>query len=719
MKQEVLLGQTDYTVLVKIRTTAGAAATGLTEASIDIAYARVETDNDVTTNDVTPASLSALTDAHSDWGFKEISATDHPGLYRLDIADAVFASGAWSAVVTITGTGLDPADLEFVLIAFNPRDAVRLGLTALPNAAAEAAGGLFTRGSGAGQINQQANGQIDANVERLVNVAQSAADLKDFADDGYDPSTNKVQGVVLVDTLTTYTGNTPQTGDAFARLGAPAGASVSADIADVEGKVDDLESRLGTPSDLGSGATVAANLADIEAQTDNLPGIETKIDTIDDLLDTEVAAIISALSSLATAVNTIDDLLDTEVQTIITMLTGIVPVNGTIGATGNDTTHLHLAGLAYGDDGPNSMLLLIKDVSTGIFVSRWIEDFANTGDLATVSTLPFTPEASVDQYWLLPVRADVTGGSGLDAAGVRAALGMANADLDTQLSTIDNLVDDLESRVGTPSNLGGGATLSANLADIEAQTDDIGVAGAGLTAVPDPAGVTTLLARLTAARAGYLDNINNATLAAAVFPTDPADQSLVIAATNAIASAISALNNLSQADIRTAVGLSSANLDTQLGDLPTNAELATALAAADDAVLAAIAALNNISPAGVRAAIGLASANLDTQLGDLPTNAELAAALAAADDAVLAAIAALSIPTANANADALLDRTNGIETSYTLRQALRIILSATAGKLSGAATTTVAIRNVGDSKDRITATVDEDGNRTAVTLDAT
>lgn len=37
--------------------------------------------------------------------------------------------------------------------------------------------------------------------------------------------------VTLTGTLTTYTGNTPQTGDSFARLGAPAGASVSADIA--------------------------------------------------------------------------------------------------------------------------------------------------------------------------------------------------------------------------------------------------------------------------------------------------------------------------------------------------------------------------------------------------------------------------------------------------------------------------------------------------------
>lgn len=42
----------------------------------------------------------------------------------------------------------------------------------------------------------------------------------------------------------------------------------------------------------------------------------------------------------------------------------------------------------------------------------------------------------------------------------------------------------LLTRLGTPSDLGGGATLSANLSDIEGQTDDIGVAGAGLTAIP-------------------------------------------------------------------------------------------------------------------------------------------------------------------------------------------------------------------------------------------
>jgi len=43
--------------------------------------------------------------------------------------------------------------------------------TALPNAAAEAAGGLYTRGTGAGQINQAANGQVDANVTHAAGTA--------------------------------------------------------------------------------------------------------------------------------------------------------------------------------------------------------------------------------------------------------------------------------------------------------------------------------------------------------------------------------------------------------------------------------------------------------------------------------------------------------------------------------------------------------------------
>ena len=60
------------------------------------------------------------------------------------------------------------------VVAYNPYDSVRLGLTALPNAAAEAAGGLYTRGTGAGQINQPANGMVDVNAVRHLGTAYAA-----------------------------------------------------------------------------------------------------------------------------------------------------------------------------------------------------------------------------------------------------------------------------------------------------------------------------------------------------------------------------------------------------------------------------------------------------------------------------------------------------------------------------------------------------------------
>lgn len=56
-------------------------------------------------------------------------------------------------------------------------DSVRAGLSALPNAAAEAAGGLYTRGTGAGQINQNANGRSDS---RVVNLSTSVITSASF-----------------------------------------------------------------------------------------------------------------------------------------------------------------------------------------------------------------------------------------------------------------------------------------------------------------------------------------------------------------------------------------------------------------------------------------------------------------------------------------------------------------------------------------------------------
>lgn len=67
--------------------------------------------------------------------------------------------------------------------------------------------------------------------------------------------------------------------------------------------------------------------------------------------------------------------------------------------------------------------------------------------------------------------------------------------------------------------------------------------------------------------------------------------------------------------------------------------------------------------------------------------------------------------------DYLLDQQD-VETGLTLRQALRLVTAATAGKISGGGTATVTIRNaVADGVDRIVATVTSDGDRTAITYD--
>jgi len=127
MKQEVKIGQTDYTVLILIRDTAGAAKTGLTYASagIDVCYTRVETDNDVVLTAGAPVTTT-LTGTHVDWGFVLVDDTNAPGLYKLDIADGVFATGAWSAVVSLICTGCDPVHIEFVLVPDAPLDGVKV-----------------------------------------------------------------------------------------------------------------------------------------------------------------------------------------------------------------------------------------------------------------------------------------------------------------------------------------------------------------------------------------------------------------------------------------------------------------------------------------------------------------------------------------------------------------------------------------------------------------
>jgi len=130
-------GSTDVSIELEIiDSTAGTPETGVVwnTAGIDLQYRR---DGAVSTA-ITEATLASLTTAHTDGGFLHIGN----GVYRFDLPDAAVASGVDKVVIHGTVTGMIVIPCVIQLVDYDPFDATRLGLTALPNAAADAAGGL-------------------------------------------------------------------------------------------------------------------------------------------------------------------------------------------------------------------------------------------------------------------------------------------------------------------------------------------------------------------------------------------------------------------------------------------------------------------------------------------------------------------------------------------------------------------------------------------------
>lgn len=216
-----------------------------------------------------------------------------------------------------------------------------------------------------------------------------------------------------------------------------------------------------TATKFAASAIDAAALAtDAVAEIQSGLATAAALDAVDNFLDTEIASIISTLgtpagASLAADLVVIDDFVDAL------------------------ESRLTAARAGYLDNINNSAL-----ASVPAFPSNFTSLGINASGHVSRVTLVDTTTTNTDM---------------ITAAGIRTAVGLAAANLDTQLTAIDDYLDtelaavlaavDTEiaaivAAIGTPSNLGGGATLAANLADIEAQTDDIGTAGAGLTAIP-------------------------------------------------------------------------------------------------------------------------------------------------------------------------------------------------------------------------------------------
>ena len=262
--------------------------------------------------------------------------------------------------------------------------------------------------------------------------------------------------------------------------------------------------------------------------------------------------------------------------------------------------------------------------------------------------------------------------AGLDASGVRAAVGLASANLDTQLADLPTNAE-LATALGTSDDavlavLGtpAGASLAADVAAVQADTNDI-------------------QGRLPAAL---------------------------------ISGRIDATVGAMQANVMTAAA-AAADLTTELqSGLATASALTTVegkIDTIDTVVDAILVDTAEIGVAGAGLTALASAANLATVAGYLDTEI---AAIKAKTDALPASPAATGdIPSAATIADAVHDEV--IEGTTTLRQSIRLHNSALGGKVVGLDTFNPVFRDLADTKDVIDATVDTYGNRSAVTRDLT
>lgn len=125
-----------------------------------------------------------------------------------------------------------------------------------------------------------------------------------------------------------------------------------------------------------------------------------------------------------------------------------------------------------------------------------------------------------------------------------------------------------------------------------------------------------------------------------------------------------------------------------------------------------VTGFNDLDAAGIRSAVGLASATLDTQLGTIAAGAAAILDDTGTSGVVVAAASKTGYSLAAAGLDQIV-----IETGLNARQALSINAAALAGVLSGAASPEITIKAAGvPATTRLVAAVDADGNRSAVTL---
>src|SRR5690349_10755426 len=143
MLNDYVLGQGSIVLRVKIRdssVTTGAGKTGLTISSTGLIISIIA-DNESTATAYTAAGSTIETittlgtyaaPTATKCRFKEVDATNHKGLYEIQIADARFAvSSAKSVIISISGSASNIAETDVLipLRSVNPYDGTAFGVS--------------------------------------------------------------------------------------------------------------------------------------------------------------------------------------------------------------------------------------------------------------------------------------------------------------------------------------------------------------------------------------------------------------------------------------------------------------------------------------------------------------------------------------------------------------------------------------------------------------
>lgn len=240
-------------------------------------------------------------------GFVVVDGTNMPGLYELGIPDAALAAGAAWAIIMLKGAAnMAPVVLEIELTANDNQDSVRGGMTALPNAAAGANGGLPT-GNASGQVavasfanNAITAASINADAITAAKIADGAIDAATFAAGAINAAAIATDAITAAKIAADAIGASELATDAVTEI--QGGLATASSITTLTGYVDTEVAVILAAVDTEV-ATLVTNVAAILAKTNNLP--------TDPADASDIAAAIAPLATAASIVTlqtSVDDL---------------------------------------------------------------------------------------------------------------------------------------------------------------------------------------------------------------------------------------------------------------------------------------------------------------------------------------------------------------------------------------------------------------------------